>query len=419
MFRPTLDITFLVVWTVLTAIHSVTASSNLYIGKLVYGEGEPKYMEVVVANAVGDLSEYCLTKVHGLDAQPPASCSELRFPPVFQDDGVIMTIAANEAEFVTLKGFSPDYESSVADFSGDFTVFLFRGTGVFGRISGTYVPPSNGGGGGDPHFSTWDGIDYSYHGQCDLVMLQSPTFGDGMGLDVHIRTEIVDNWSRISNIAIRIGTDILEVLVDGNHYFNGVYGTVDDIPSEMAQSFALSARRTCQGKNVVEDSCQSYKHHYEIDLGHRTKIETISYSAFLNFNVQSLKNAFAGMIGTGGKPGMVARDGKTVLQDPIQMGDEWQVRDDEPLLFQDTVHAPQYPAKCILPAANAKKSIVDTIVMGSEEWKKSRHLRQGFALIDQAEAACADVHDMKACISDVITMGDADLALLYVEEDEK
>jgi von Willebrand factor type D domain len=63
----------------------------------------------------------------------------------------------------------------------------------------------NGGGGGDPHFRTFDGTKYDFHGQCDLVMARSKEFGDNLGLDLHIRTEIVTGWSRISDSAIRIG----------------------------------------------------------------------------------------------------------------------------------------------------------------------------------------------------------------------
>jgi hypothetical protein len=53
-------------------------------------------------------------------------------------------------------------------------------------------PPTGGGGGanGDPHFKTWQGQHYDYHGECDLVLLHSSEFGSGLGLDVHIRTKL-------------------------------------------------------------------------------------------------------------------------------------------------------------------------------------------------------------------------------------
>lgn len=43
---------------------------------------------------------------------------------------------------------------------------------------------------GDPHFKTWGGKWYDYHGQCDLVMLKIPEFEPDMGLDIHVRTTI-------------------------------------------------------------------------------------------------------------------------------------------------------------------------------------------------------------------------------------
>jgi hypothetical protein len=45
---------------------------------------------------------------------------------------------------------------------------------------------------------------------------------------------------------------------------------------------------------------------------------------------------------------MLARDGKTVIDDPNAFGQEWQVLDQEPTLFQ-TVHLPQHPQVCTLP----------------------------------------------------------------------
>jgi hypothetical protein len=51
------------------------------------------------------------------------------------------------------------------------------------------APPSGGGGAqGDPHFKTWRGQHFDFHGECDLVLLHSSEFGSGLGLDIHIRT---------------------------------------------------------------------------------------------------------------------------------------------------------------------------------------------------------------------------------------
>ena len=56
-------------------------------------------------------------------------------------------------------------------------------------------------------------------------MAKSPSFDNGIGLDVHARTTIIGGtWSLASNAAIRIGNDILEIQNDGIHYINGVSG---------------------------------------------------------------------------------------------------------------------------------------------------------------------------------------------------
>jgi hypothetical protein len=78
----------------------------------------------------------------------------------------------------------------------------------------------------DPHFETFNGEAFSYHGECDLVMMKSPSFASGLGLYVHIRTTRIDNarisYSYISAAAVRIGTDVLEVKDDGSILINGL-----------------------------------------------------------------------------------------------------------------------------------------------------------------------------------------------------
>jgi hypothetical protein len=90
------------------------------------------------------------------------------------------------------------------------------GPGVFilDQVSVTPIPPAGHGGGGshgDPHFNTWRGQHFDNHGECDLVLFQSPTFESGLGLAVHIRTQIRHGMPFISSVALRIGTDVLEV----------------------------------------------------------------------------------------------------------------------------------------------------------------------------------------------------------------
>jgi hypothetical protein len=78
----------------------------------------------------------------------------------------------------------------------------------------------------DPHFVTFGGESFSFHGECDLVLMTSPGFASGLWLDIHVRTTRIDNvrmsYSFISGVAVRrIGTDVLETMDDGTVIVNG------------------------------------------------------------------------------------------------------------------------------------------------------------------------------------------------------
>lgn len=84
--------------------------------------------------------------------------------------------------------------------------------------------PPDGGGHDDPHFYTWGGVLYDYHGVCDMIYTTCPNFDEGKGLHLHVRTEFVEpvKWSTISNIAVKIGDHTFEVQSNGDYYLNGV-----------------------------------------------------------------------------------------------------------------------------------------------------------------------------------------------------
>jgi hypothetical protein len=98
---------------------------------------------------------------------------------------------------------------------------------------------------------------------------------------------------------------------------------------------------------------------------------------------------------------MMARDGKTAIEDGDVMGAEWQVNDSDPRLFS-VVDGPQYPAKCIMP----EKITAD-----------QRHLRAMTKKVseDEAKKACAGVSTgkMQNCVADVFGADNIDMAQLY------
>jgi hypothetical protein len=111
-------------------------------------------------------------------------------------------------------------------------------------------PGRSGGGNGDPHFTTWLGGRFDYHGECDLVLLHSPNFVSGLGLDVHIRTQkILCEFSYISRAALRIGTDVLEVASKGVYYLNGVAGA--NMPNEIS-CFSVTHTHPSDDLHVID-----------------------------------------------------------------------------------------------------------------------------------------------------------------------
>ena len=70
----------------------------------------------------------------------------------------------------------------------------------------------------------------------------------------------------------------------------------------------------------------------------------------------------------------LARDGKTVLADDNEFGQEWQVRDTDGSLFLATA-APQYPDVCALPApaAQEKRRAAERAGVDSDFYRIEKH----------------------------------------------
>jgi von Willebrand factor type D domain len=256
--------------------------------------------------------------------------------------------------------------------------------------------------GGDPHFMTYDGTSYTYHGQCDLLMAKSNDLdGTGLTLDVHARTTIKADWSYVSNAAVKIGNDVLEITTDTNatHYFNGEANV--DFPIAMADKYVVRKQR-------VEAFPGEYRTDYMIDLkdrddGARERGDFIHIRYFkemLTIDVEAQLHDSMGMLGVSGEEGLIQRDLVTpiVNGNTAQMGLEWQVRDTEAKLFHDKNRAPQYPTQCILPKVVSRR-------LRAQSADESR----------RATEACSQVDStMKEfCIHDVMLTGDVQVAHMY------
>jgi von Willebrand factor type D domain len=255
------------------------------------------------------------------------------------------------------------------------------------------------GSGGDPHFRTLDGILYSYHGECDLVMARSPSYSTGLGLDMHARTSIVGDWSLISNLAIRVGDDTFELTNQGIHYFNGDASV--EFPMLLAGKYQVS-----KGVDTIEafdqnDGKDITQLMYTIELEDGDKILLSVYRQMISVSVEGRFKGTHGMLGTDGVDGLVGRDGTTIHTDANHMGADWQVNPDiEPSLFTEISEGPMYPEKCKLPMTTDRQ----------------RHLRQhSNDFRRRAEEACAKASTdlVEKCFDDVLLTGDIEIAHGY------
>jgi hypothetical protein len=106
-------------------------------------------------------------------------------------------------------------------------------------------------------------------------------------------------------------------------------------------------------------------------------------------------------MGDFGEGRRLGRDGQTVLEDVIAFGQEWQVLDTEPTLFQ-TVRFPQYPQKCTMPTPKTTKML------------RRRLLEMSSVDELAAEKACAHWGEQGKddCVFDVLTTGDLEMAVV-------
>jgi cysteine-rich repeat protein len=266
-------------------------------------------------------------------------------------------------------------------------------------------PTSGGGVNGDPHFKTWRGHHFDFHGECDLVLLHSSEFGSGLGLDVHIRTKLRRDMSYISSATIRIGRDVLEVESQGIYHLNGVLGA--ELPDEFS-GFAFSHTKPTDKQHVftvhlgVEEriNAKTYKH-----MGVEERITVKTYKNFVSILIENGQGKnfgdSVGLMGDFGKGRMLARDGQTILDDANAFGQEWQVLENEASFFQ-RLRLPQHPMECTLPPP-----------MNASQLR--RRLMESSVDELTAEKACArwgEGESKDDCVFDVLTTGDLEMAVV-------
>lgn len=183
---------------------------------------------------------------------------------------------------------------------------------------------------------------------------------------------------------MRIGDDILQVDSFGQYELDGVEGAdLEDSKAKLA------------GFPIYFSQPDEKQKTFDIVLDDE-KTANITLHVFKDLVAVKLREGedtdfywnSSGLLGSfEGK--MLARDGKTIMTDPNEFGQEWQVRDTDPKLFQ-TARPPQYPEKCLLPFGE-KVVVTQRRRLGAPEVQQ-----------EEAERACEhlDREAKKNCILD-------------------
>jgi hypothetical protein len=273
----------------------------------------------------------------------------------------------------------------------------------------------------DPHFKTFNGKAFSYHGECDLVLMRSRAFDEGKGLSIHVRTTRMDNYrgaaySLISAAAVQMGNTVLEVstddggslLVDGSRqeFANG-----EDSFLSFAAGYTLE--RSTKGKHgLITVFDLNLRNEKKISIRCNTK------SMMLFVDVTGYFEDSEGLLGApvGGSEGLGSRPNAAGHRFDMtgnwnSYGEEWQVLDTEPNLFQEK-RFPQYPQGCVYESTAA--------------FKDNKRMLRRRLLLDSVDEAALEIDARKACapesvgeeetimsqfcFNDVMATGDLELA---------
>jgi len=224
-----------------------------------------------------------------------------------------------------------------------------------------------------------------------------------MDLDIHIRTTTRYDYSYIDTAVLRIGDETLEVTSWGEYAINRI-GAV-----ALNSHGGGSVRRgdvvsTLGGYPIFHTKKDDKMNVFEVMLPHNQTIVISNLKDLVSVKINhASRQYFGNAVGLLGNfhGTMLARDGVTDLHDDSNaMGQEWQVRDTDPMLFR-SARAPQFPAKCRLPDVAEKEA---------------RRLGEGISE-EAAEIACAHVKGeaqaFAACVYDVTATNDLDQAGAY------
>ena len=349
---------------------------------------------------VGDGTKHCIQVIPGEDAlfilkdgNADGMCNSNN-EVWFGNNNIPPGTTCHQFYFTNLDPDDPDYGACSGNGNADKQCVWMVPTSVQDCDLNDPQPPPPNGVSGDPHFKTWHGHKFSYHGACDLILLQHPTFRGGVGLDIHVRSQHLREFSYITSAAVRIGSDVLEVSTaprDKGFYLNRQpYPT---LPAYMDGKYEVT-------HEYVNDLQQTYV----VSLDADTKIVLKTWRYFISVKIEGPRAedfaASVGIMGNFTTGERLARDGVTVMDDDDvnSYGQEWQVGADDETLFH-TFALPQAPSRCELPQLSTKR----------------RRLGASFVGDDDAQTACAGVsdEDYDFCVFDVLATQDLATAGAY------
>ena len=267
-------------------------------------------------------------------------------------------------------------------------------TGTFAVAAATEnVGPISGGSGagGDPHFFAWNGKHYEYHGHCDLVLVRSDGYSNAKGLSVHIRSSPFKTiYSYISEVAIKIGHDLLEFKGKGTYYFNG------------QEQDPLANLHGDINMEVTHPKARKWDYTIYLDNGTTLKVRDQRGWFRVTFYDATAKDfgSSVGLMGTFKDGRLLGRDGEAIFDDRSinQFGMEWQVKANlDGVLFQTPS---PFPDKCALPIDDGPSAM------------SRRRLAESSISYQDAARACARWGEAGAeyCIRDVMISEDLEMA---------
>ena len=247
------------------------------------------------------------------------------------------------------------------------------------------------------------------------------------------------HYSFISAVAVKVGDDILEVNEDGDLIINGNTGgaklhfggsrsssaatTTTSTPSVTSRTSSSSSSSIQDvkppamifaGLYAITRSTMGSKSRiivYNLDLGNdkTIQIRVNTKNGMLFIDVDGAFEDSEGLLGahpSQDKP-LLARDGVTDLTGAWNTyGEDWQVNEEDPKIFQDMDRRPQFPVGCVYQADPKQKS----------HFRRRRRLfgveeEDNMVTFERASEACGHLSDeMKNfCITDIMATGDLEL----------